>query len=208
MVINWYGEGCFKVQSGEISIMIDPFGPETGLQTPRSKTNAVLKTASEYPPLYETTVATLIAGPGEYDIQGIKITGWPAGENSKGGKERTGLLKTVYRVIMEDISLGFLGNLSAMPAPEIMEEFGQTDVLFAPAGGEPFLSQENAAKLIKQIGPKIVVASFFKIPGLKRKASDVKEFLKELGRSAEPAEKLVLKKKDLPPQMTAAVLKA
>lgn len=206
MVINWYGEGCFKVQSGDLSALSDPFGSETGLQPPRSKTNVVLKTITGYPPPYDATSSGVITGPGEYDLSGMKIMGYAVNE-TKNGKEKAPALKTVYRLVMEDMNLGFLGHLSKMPSPEIIEELGQVDILFVPAGGEPFLTQENAAQLIKQIGPKIVVASFFKIPGLKRKADDVKEFLKELDKKSEPEEKLVLKKKDLPAQMTAVVLK-
>jgi len=35
MVITFYGEGCFKIQSGEFSVLIDPFDAQTGLMPPR-----------------------------------------------------------------------------------------------------------------------------------------------------------------------------
>ena len=73
------------------------------------------------------------------------------------------------------------------------------DILFIPAGGRPFISQEAAIKLIKQIEPKIVVPAFFKLPGLKRQSADLKNFLEELNHkeNKEKRDKLTVKKKDL-----------
>ena len=63
-----------------------------------------------------------------------------------------------------------------------------------------------AAKLVKQLSPKLVIPSFFKISSLTRKADGVSPFLKELGQEAEPQEKLVVKKKELPTSTRAVVL--
>ena len=81
------------------------------------------------------------------------------------------------------------------------------DILFIPAGGSPYLNQEAAAKLIKQINPKIVVPALFKIPGLKTKVGDINEFLEELSQKSEPQEKLVIKKKELPAKTQVMALK-
>ncbi|MFA4827569.1 MAG: hypothetical protein WC596_04990, partial [Candidatus Shapirobacteria bacterium] len=70
--------------------------------------------------------------------------------------------------------------------------------LVIPAGGEPFLDQKIAVKLIKQIQPKIVIPTFYKVPGLKRKADDIKKFLEEIDApKVEKIDKLVIKKKDI-----------
>jgi len=37
MVISFYGEGCFKIQSGEAVVLIDPPSPQSGLTAPRFK---------------------------------------------------------------------------------------------------------------------------------------------------------------------------
>lgn len=206
MVINWYGEGCFKIQVGGVTLLTDPFSNETGLTPPRFKADITLRTLTPYPFPYEETNSSLISGPGEYDIKGIDISGYPMrvakAKKDEGGKA----IKTVYAVATEDLRLGFLGHLGETPDPSLIEELGDIDLLFIPAGGAPFISQEEAAKLIKQISPKIVVASFFKIPGLKSKVEDARAFLKELGQKTEPQEKLTVKKKDLPAAMQVVVL--
>lgn len=205
MVINWYGEGCFKIQSGELVLLVDPFLAETGLTPPRFKAVVTLHTLTSFPlPGNGVPETTSIMGPGEYEVSGVAITGWKL-ENGKEGSEKTHI-KTCYTVAFEDLRLGFLGHAATTPPPDALEGLSKVDVLFIPAGGAPYLPEEAAAKLVKQINPKIAVASFFKIPGLKRKAGDVKDFLDELDQKPTPQEKLVVKKKDLPQSTQIAVL--
>ena len=108
----------------------------------------------------------------------------------------------------EEMKLCFLGHIAELPDSDIREKLTEIDILFIPAGGDPFLPQEDAAKLVKQIQPKIVIPTLFKIPSLKRQSADVKKFLQELEQKAEPQEKLTIKKKDLPENTMMVVLKA
>lgn len=201
MVINWYGEGCFKIQTGGVTVVTDPFISSIGLTPPRFKADIVIKTLAYLPVEYKDVSAAIISGPGEYEVGNIEISGFPI-------EAESGVLKTAYLVKTEEgLRLGILGHLSQNPKPDLFEALGAPDLLFIPAGGSPYLSQSEAAKLIKQINPKIVVASFFKIPNLAGKVSDIKEFLKETSQKSEPEESLTIKKKDLPASLKVAVLK-
>lgn len=208
MTINWYGEGCFKLTEGDVTIMVDPFESSTGLSAPRFKADIVIKTLTPalkhgkpHPEMKDGEMFN-VAGPGEYEVKGVSISGWPLIKDSSAD-----FLKTVYRVKTDDLTLGFLGHLSEFNEPEIFEELGDIDVLVMPGGGKPFISQEAAAKLIRQVSPRIVIPSFFSVPGLKRKAETVADFLKEIGQKAEPEEKISIKKKDLGEKMRVVVLK-
>ncbi|MEK7192082.1 MAG: MBL fold metallo-hydrolase [Patescibacteria group bacterium] len=186
MVVNYCGEGCFKVQTGGTSIVTDPlprFKGDITLQTKFSISNF------QFP-------SKEIVGEGEYEIKGIDITGWQLKESS--AKE----IKTIYSVKAEEMNLVFLGEISDNLEPTFLEKLGTVDILFLPAIGKPFISQEAAAKLIKQIGPKIVVGSHIKKP------EDAKKFFQELDQKLDVQEKLVVKRKDLPAKMTALCLKA
>jgi len=199
MVITFYGEGCFKLQSGDFVVLTDPFDSSTGLTPPRFKSNIILKTLTPFP-LTNSSISQLtsqlISGPGEYHFKDIVITGFFLGKESS---EK--FLKTIYVIKIEDITLCFLGHISEMPEPAILEYLEEIDILFIPAGGPPFVSAEVAVKIIKQIEPKIVIPSFFKVPGLKRIASKPELFLEELNGKksgqAENQDKLTIKKKDL-----------
>lgn len=203
MVINWYGEGCFRIQSGDFVMVVDPFESAAGLTPPRGKTDAVLRTMTSLPIAYiPAPDRREIAGPGEYEVRGAEISGWPLPKEAS-----PAAWKTVFLAEVEDVRLGFLGHMS-QPEEGLLDKLGEVDILFIPGGGAPYLTVEDAAKLAKQINPKIVIPSFFKVPGLKRRAGDVKEFLEELGRESSPAqEKLTLKKKDFPSATRAVVLK-
>ena len=194
MIISFYGEGCFKIQSGELVILTDPPAKESGLDAPRFKFDLLLKTLSVFPP--ETKNHYELNGPGEYnfkigdkeiDIEGLFLK-----------KESTDkFIKTIYLVQLEEIKLCFLGHLSEELPPEIIEKLEQVDILFIPAGGKPFIDQKKAINLIKQIEPSIVIPSFYKLANLKRPADDLKKFLKEFNHDATSEEKLSIKKKDL-----------
>lgn len=174
MVITYYGEGSFRVQNGDYSILVDPTNNHLKAQVilrTLSSANATGASAGE------------ISFPGEYEINNIEIMG--VGVPSESSEK---FIKTVYSVLWDEVNLVFLGHLSKALDPNIVDELGEPDVLFIPAGGGHFLTPEAAAKLAKQLEPKLVIPSFYKTPA---------EFLKAYGRKAEPEEKLVFKKKDL-----------
>ena len=199
MVISFYGEGCFKIQSGDAVVLIDPPSPQSGLTAPRFKFDVLLKTLASVEEIDNGFSKSeeggfKIIGPGEYDIKDMEISGYGLANEST-----VQFVKTIYLVEMEGIKMCFLGHISESLAADVAEHLEEIDILFVPAGGKPFLEQKAAAKLIKQIEPKIVIPAFHKISGLKRQTADIKLFLEEGGWTgkAETLEKLTIKKKDL-----------
>ncbi|MBI4992452.1 MAG: MBL fold metallo-hydrolase [Candidatus Harrisonbacteria bacterium] len=193
MIINWYGEGCFKIQTGGLTLLTDPFESSTGLTPARGKNEVVLRTLTPWPmEIEKSDESQYISGAGEYEIQSIEITGFP---QQKESSEK--FFKTAYKITAEDIKLGLLGHLSDELSAEAMQNLQGADIIFIPGGGKPFISQEKAAKLIKQLGPKIVMAAFFKVPGLKRTGPDWKSLAEEMGQKPEVSEKLTIRKKEV-----------
>lgn len=174
MIITYHGEGCFKIQSGNLSIVIDPLND-------RMKPDVILKTAVPFPG--RTPDSRTITGPGEYEIEGIEIRGVQLLNESS-----PKLIKTAYLVTFEEIKLGFLGEAFNMPDAETLEALGDAEILFLPVGGKPYLEPEAAAKIVKQIEPSIVIPSFYK---------NLKGFYEEMGQKPEAQEKLVIKKKEV-----------
>lgn len=210
MIINWYGEGCFKIQTGGITLLTDPFESSTGLTPARGKNEITLKTLTGWPLADgekgkgESEDGQLIRGAGEYEIQQVAISGF-----SLPAESSNAFFKTAYKATAEEITLGFLGHLAENITPEALEKLKDINILFIPVGGKPFINAETAAKLIKQINPKIIVGSFFKTPGLKRSSSDWKAFADELGLKPEILEKLTVRKKEITEQkgMKLVILK-
>jgi len=174
MIVTYFGDGCFRLQAGETSLLVDPV-------TQRLKADVALKTLT--PTSLASWAANEVPFPGEYELKGLEIRGWEVPEEST---EK--FLKTVYRVDWEEISFAFLGHLSKTLPSHLAEKLGEPDVLFLPVGGGHFLTPQDAAKVIKQLEPQVAIPSFFTSP---------KDFLKATGQRREPQEKFVFKKKDL-----------
>ena len=203
MTINLYGEGCFRIQFKEAAILTDPLDANlSGLKAPRIKADIIIKTLIGLPPeQMPKGEEFLIYTAGEYEIKNIFIKG-----KTITGESGEKFLKTIYLIEAEDLKILNLGHLSNPLDPKLFAD-EEIDVLVIPAGGEPFLDIKESAKLINQLEPKIVIPSFYKITGLKRKAGELKDFLKEFGVSAEPLEKLNIRKKDLTEETKFIALK-
>jgi L-ascorbate metabolism protein UlaG (beta-lactamase superfamily) len=182
MIVNYFGNGCFRLQSGDTSILLDP-------ENNRLKADIFLRTiisgqagAQEGIAGEDSDVAT-IAFPGEYEVKGIEVIGLPIV-----GESTNKFLKTAYAVTWEELKFVFLGHLSGAIDATLLEEFADPDVLILPIGGDHFLEPEVAARIAKQLEARIVIPSFYKDPD---------EFLKAFGKKAETMDKFVFKKKDI-----------
>jgi hypothetical protein len=172
MEIIWYGLGCFRLaERGCPSLMTDPFDEsETGLRLPRLRT--ALVTVSE---LMEEPqdirwadvldVERTVAGPGEYEIGGVFVTG---------------VMST--RVSREDgVTVCHLGNLSEPPTQQLVEEIGRVDVLLVPVGVPGGLTGAQVSETVSLIEPDIIVPMQYWTAGLKIDRDPVDAFLKEMG---------------------------
>lgn len=209
MVITWYGQSCFKIQSGETVVFTDPFDKEIGLTPPRGQANLI--TISHQHHDHNNCEALngeplIIEGPGEYETKGVEIRGVFSFHDDKEGKERG--VNTIYVIEIEGIKICHLGDLgqSKLTAEQI-EHIDGVDILMIPVGGTYTIDGETAVEIINQIEPRIVIPMHYKIPGLAYKIDGVDVFLKEMGEAKKEAvDKLTLKKKDLPEEETQVVV--
>jgi L-ascorbate metabolism protein UlaG (beta-lactamase superfamily) len=182
MVINYFGNGCFRLQSGDTSVLVNP-------ENNRLKADVTLKTLTATTPdaaggaAGEPSGEIVISFAGEYEEKEIEILGFPVAEEST---EK--FLKTAYAVLWEGMKFVFLGHLSKPMDATLMEEFSEPDVLILPVGGGHFLEPEVAAKIAKQLEARVVIPSFYKDPA---------EFVKACGKKGEEMDKLVFKQKDI-----------
>lgn len=178
MVISYFGEGCFRLQNGDLSLLVDPLNN-------RLKGDVVLRTLTPSEIVFPKAGGETfeILSPGEYEVKRIEITGLPIKEEST---EK--FLKTIYRVRWDDIVFAFLGHLSRPPVEDVLEELGEVEVLVLPAAGGQLLQAEEAVKLVKKLEPSVVLLSFVK---------STDEIQKALGKKIQQQEKLVFRKKDL-----------
>lgn len=201
MVITWYGQSCFKIQSGDLVVVIDPFSKEIGLTPPRFRTDIAIST-HQHPDHNNLESITgepfIIAGPGEYEVKGAYIHGIQTFHDNKQGAERG--LNTIYLIEIEGIRLLHMGDYGEEVGNDVcfIEEVGGVDILMVPVGGIYTIDGLNAAKLTKDVEPRFVIPMHYKISELKSPLNDNAQFLKEMGvKNIEIQEKFTIKKKDI-----------
>ncbi|MBI5913614.1 MBL fold metallo-hydrolase [Candidatus Azambacteria bacterium] len=214
MQITWYGQACFKVVSGDTTLVISPFGRGVGLNPPRGKADVVLLSSDGS----DGDVAApengiVISGEGEYEVKGVLINGFSFFHAHEGA---SALRKsTIYTVVVEGVTLCHCDNATPKQVDAILEKIGEVDVLMVPVGGTHrigkeeihMLDAEAAASLVGEIEPRIVIPMYFKVPGLTVSLNNADAFLKAMGalHGGEPADKLIVKKKDLPQEETRVI---
>lgn len=209
MVITWYGQACFKIQSGDLVIAIDPFGKEIGFTPPRFKADVAVVTHGHFDHANLETLGGepfAITGPGEYETKGVVVRGVETFHDAAGGRERG--LNTIYKIEVEGLKLLHLGDFGEEKLrEETLEEIGDVDILFIPVGGTYTIEGDAAARITRQIEPAIVIPMHYKLPGVKANLAGPEQFLKEMGvKDAVAQEKLAIKKKDIPEEGKTAVV--
>lgn len=210
MNIQWYGQSCFKMQSGDVTVITDPFDKKIGLTPPRGKTDIVLSSHShdDHDNLDSFNESFVIKYAGEYEVKGIIIRGIPSFHDNEGGKKCGS--NNIYIINIEGINICHLGDLGQKElTPEQVDAIGNVDILMTPVGGDYLLDKEElnildaegAKKIINQIEPRIVIPMHYQINGLNLKMDSLEKFSKITGASEKDAvSKYSIKRKDLPSQ--------
>jgi len=194
MVITWYGKNCFKLQSGDLVIVTDPFDKESGLTPFRGRTDIIIKTIAPLSIKRQASEEGFeIDYPGEYEVKGVGVEGWPIKSKKEDSKEKSEQIRTVYLIKIDDLKIVLLGHLTDEDEiKDVLEYLEDADIVFAPVGGKPLIETAAIAKLIRQLKPSLVVPALIDGP------KDLKPFLKELGQTeTQPQEKITIGKKDL-----------
>lgn len=206
MHISWHGQYTLKLQTGEMTIVIDPYSPETGLSPFRAKANVVaLSNPTDASMSQVSSIQgepTIFSSPGEYAMNGFTLhaLGW----HDEAGSERS-----LQRWQIEDIVLLHVGALNReMTDPELAElEKTNIDVLFVPVGGGAGLSTKAALSLVSTIEPRVVIPIHYHLAGAKEKLESVEQFAKEMGVNPKQHEpKIILKRKNIPQDELATVI--
>lgn len=92
--------------------------------------------------------------------------------------------------------MGDLGQYEL--SDEQIEAIGDVDILFVPVGGIYTIDGFQAAKVVKEIEPKIIVPMHYKVPGLNIDLEGPQKFLKEIGLRPEEVENYRIASKNLP----------
>lgn len=205
--IRWLGHSCFVLKGKEKTVLTDPYCPELGYSLGQHEADIV--TVSHFHPghSYIEGIASSpkqIKGPGEYEIGNIFITGLASYHDKEKGETRG--KNTIYLIEMEGLSLCHLGDLGHALTSSLAGELGNCDILFLPVGEVSTISIDEAAEIVKQLTPHIVIPMHYKTDVLTRNLESADEFLAKMGiHEIEPKAKLSVTKASLPSELQTVV---
>ncbi len=205
---RWYGHNCFRIKTREATVLTDPVGKNTGYAMARQTADIV--TLSHEHPGHANLAAVkpefaVISGPGEYEMHDVFVTGIRTYHDAASGRENG--YNTVYLIEAEGMNICHLGDLGHLPTAEQVEQMAQCDILLVPVGGGPLINASQAAEVVTQLEPKLVIPMQYATPIGDRERGTLEPFIAALGMSApEPVEKLTVKHSDLSEVMQLAVL--
>ncbi len=217
MEIRSLGHASFRIKGKRAIVVTDPYNhPDMGFKMPRVSADMVTVSHGHRDHNYVEGVTKtsrrepfVISGPGEYEIMGAAVFGIPSYHDSSQGEERG--KNTIYVINMDGIRLAHLGDLGHLLSEKQLEKINGVDILFVPVGGIVTIGPKEAAELVSQIEPGIVIPMHYQTPDLKLKIAPslapVEDFLKEMGVEGKPVDKLVVSRDKLPEERTVVVLK-
>ena len=182
MDISWLGHSCFRIKGSHGAVVTDPYLPSLGYSL--GKPTARIVTVSHQHPGHSYIQGIggsprVIAGPGEYEINGVLVIGIATFHDAEQGRKRG--RNTVYLMEVDEVSVCHLGDLGHVLTAEQVEELGNVDVLLLPVGGVSTINAPTAAEVVRQLEPKVVIPMHYKTQALSWELEPVERFLKEIG---------------------------
>ncbi len=209
MDIEWYGQSCFRLREGGVTIITDPYDKSIGYTLPRLKADIV--TVSHDAPGHAAASAVkgdpkVLDRPGEYEVKGVFITGIQTWRGAGGGGEAKEE-NTVFVFEFGSITVCHLGDLAKVLTQAQVEAMPSIDVLLAPVGGGGALDADKAAEVVSLLEPRVVIPMHYATPYLSFKLDPLSKFLKEMGVTEHaPQESLRLVRSELPEETQVMVL--
>jgi L-ascorbate metabolism protein UlaG (beta-lactamase superfamily) len=207
MEISWLGHSCFQLLGKNVTLITDPFSPQ--LEHSLGKINAPIVTISHNHPGHNFAGGVdgdprIVRGPGEYEISDVLITGVASYHDNKHGQELG--RNTIYVIHMDDLIVCHLGDLGHILQEEQLEEVADADVLLIPIGGQHTINATQAAEVISQVEPHIVIPMHYS-PSIGDVPNPLDKFCREMGIEAlNPQPKLSITHSALPAETQVVIL--
>lgn len=210
--IQYLGHSAFRIRGRDGIVVTDPYDRSVGLDI--GKPTAHIVTVSHNHPDHTNVAAVkpmrekmfTIEGPGEYEVNGIMIAGVRTFHDKKKGEELG--LNTVYVFHIDDVVFCHLGDLGHELTSGQIDDIGEVDVLFIPVGGGETIGPADAASVIAQLEPRLVVPMHYAIDGQQSfttELASLEAFLQQVGlKDVQPEDKLTVTPANLPAEGSEA----
>jgi L-ascorbate metabolism protein UlaG (beta-lactamase superfamily) len=207
MEISWLGHSCFQLRGKNVTLITDPFSPQLGYSLGKISAPIVTISHDHAGHNYAAGVGgnpRIVRGPGEYEISDVLITGVASYHDNKRGQERG--RNTIYVIHMDDLVICHLGDLGHILQEEQLEEVADADVLLIPIGGQNTINAAQAAEVISQVEPRIIIPMHYP-PSTGDGPDPLDKFCREMGIEAINTQpKLLITRSTLPAETQVVIL--
>jgi L-ascorbate metabolism protein UlaG (beta-lactamase superfamily) len=203
--LSWLGHACFRLRGRDVTILTDPYeGDDWGY--PPLATSANVVTISNAHPHHAGISAVegkphVLRGPGEYEIGGVLIWGLRTARAPDNPTRNTAFI-----IQIEELTICHLGDLAHAPlSTEELTHIKDADVLLIPVGGNCTINAQQAAGVVAQVEPKLIVPMHYATDESRGYLTldSVDRFCKELGATdAAPRSRLSITPTSLPNEPT------
>ena len=213
MDITWLGHACFRLRGRDVAILTDPYeGSDWGY--PALATTANVVTVSNDHPHHAGLGGVdgqprVLRGPGEYEIGGALIWGVRTARPATSNGAQP-IKNTAFVIQLEELTVCHLGDLASAPLTgDELTRIKDSDVLLVPVGGHCTINAAQAAEIVAQVEPKVIVPMHFATDATQGhlQLDGIERFCRELGASeVSPRGRLSVTPTSLPSEPTVVLL--
>ena len=176
--VQWLGHTCFLFSGGGRRILVNPFRPigcTAGYRAPQAPADLIMISSRLFD---EGSLEglpgnpRLLAQPGEYDLDNMRVQGINTDHDREGGR-RFGS-NVVWRWNQAGINIVHLGGIAGPIELEQQILIGRPDLLLAPVGGgAKAYNPEEAAQAVRTLNPKLVIPTHYRTQAADPEACDI-----------------------------------
>ena len=157
MKITWIGHACFKIESNGYTLILDPYedGYVPGLKPLRESANMVLCSHEHGDHNAKDLIEITEGKSSPFTIMTIE-TFHDEVQGAKRGPD------TIHIIDDGSFRIAHLGDLGCELEKEQIEQLKNLDVCMIPVGGHYTIDGKQAAELVHQIQPRIVIPMHYR----------------------------------------------
>jgi L-ascorbate metabolism protein UlaG (beta-lactamase superfamily) len=180
MRIEWYGQSAFRLEGGDATVFVDPFGVPGEAVAKRGL-------SFDYPPIEGVTADLVLVTHEHFDHNAAdRIDGSPAVIRATAGKldspvgevvaiasehdEHAGTERgpnSIFVFTLDGTRVCHLGDFGQTGLrDEQAEAIGSVDLLFLPVGDGPTIGAEQAAAIADRLDPRWIVPMHYRTPAI------------------------------------------
>ena len=199
MEIEYRGANCVVIKNKKILIVVDP--TENMSVKELKNPDAIILATQENFTSGAGDSHFIIDMPGEYERNDVSVHGIPTRAHI--GADEQAKTATMYSIEADGVRVAIIGHTVAPLSDETLEDLGMIDVVIIPVGGGGYtLDARDAATIVRQISPKVVIPTHYADTHTKYEVPQepVEDFIKELASAHE--KDTTFKAKTLPETLT------